>query len=358
MDVTQPTERRSAAGTSTMALVVLLLLCASAAVTACGAASTTTSDSPSVAPSLVAASVAASPSAAPLPKGAGRGTIAFTKVTLTTVAYEEGPAVPPFDVYVVRSDGTGLKRLAANAQGPAWSPDGSKIAYTSLSARGGVWVMNADGSGKRRVTPAPGGAEWVAWSPDGRQILFSSTAFGGAAALGGADTLAVVDSDGSGLESVFADTSRGSGVRAALSPGRRTGGSSSAGGAGAWARSARSIPAAASSPSSLPPRSRQASRSHGTASGSRSGMGTQTACCAWRPAAGGWRSCSWRRCRSTRVGAACRPGHRTAASSCSAGTHGDGWWPGSVLHVAKTDGSEVWEVPNTAGAYDPAWRPE
>ena len=39
MDATQPTQRRSAAGTWTIALVVLLLLCASAVVTACGGAS-------------------------------------------------------------------------------------------------------------------------------------------------------------------------------------------------------------------------------------------------------------------------------------------------------------------------------
>ena len=37
-----------------------------------------------------------------------------------------------------------------------------------------------------------------------------------------------------------------------------------------------------------------------------------------------------------------------------------GAWPvpGTSLSVAKTDGSEVWTVPNTADAYDPAWRPE
>ena len=32
--------------------------------------------------------------------------------------------------------------------------------------------------------------------------------------------------------------------------------------------------------------------------------------------------------------------------------------PGTSLYVAKTDGAEVWEVPNTEDAYDPAWRPE
>ena len=30
--------------------------------------------------------------------------------------------------------------------------------------------------------------------------------------------------------------------------------------------------------------------------------------------------------------------------------------PGCALHVTKADGSEVWQVPNTADAYDPAWR--
>ena len=32
--------------------------------------------------------------------------------------------------------------------------------------------------------------------------------------------------------------------------------------------------------------------------------------------------------------------------------------PGASIHVARTDGSEVWEVPNTEDGYDPAWRPE
>lgn len=109
MDATQPTQRRTAAGTWTIALVVLLLLRASAVVTACGGTSTTTSPSPRVA--------AASPSATPLRTTTSRGTIAFTKTTKDSQ-----------DIYVVCSDGSGLRRLAKDARGPAWSPDGSRLA--------------------------------------------------------------------------------------------------------------------------------------------------------------------------------------------------------------------------------------
>ena len=351
MEATQFTERRSAAGAWTIALVVLLLLCASAALTACGAASTTTADSPSVAPSLVAASAAASPSSAPLPKGAGSGTIAFTKWTPASVAYEESPAVSPFDVYVVRSDGTGLKRLAANARGPAWSPDGSKIAYTSLSARGGVWVMNADGSGKRRVTPAPGGAEWVAWSPDGRQILFSSTAFGGA------DTLDVVNTGGGGLKSVLTRSSGYTGYTPAWAPdgkiffGWRSGNlgeirSLDPDGRGLTVVTATARPSGFSS-FSLSPDGKWLAIWDGDSDrlvrmlASGRGMAVMIVEEVSRYQRGPVLS-SW----------------SPNGSKLVLGNDSRAWLGDSVLSVVKTDGSEVWEVPNTADAYDPAWRPE
>ena len=63
MEATQFTERRSAAGTWTVALVVLLLLCASAALTACGDSGTT-----STSPSAVSSRAAASPSDAASPR--------------------------------------------------------------------------------------------------------------------------------------------------------------------------------------------------------------------------------------------------------------------------------------------------
>jgi Tol biopolymer transport system component len=62
------------------------------------------------------------------------------------------------NIYVIRSDGTGLRQLTAHARSntmPAWSPDGTRMAFVSDRAHrdlGDIYVMKADGTGEKRLT--------------------------------------------------------------------------------------------------------------------------------------------------------------------------------------------------------------
>jgi Tol biopolymer transport system component len=87
------------------------------------------------------------------------------------------------DVFVVRADGTGLRRLLATPrleQPNAWSPDGRRILFTRWSADGGsdVLSMAAAGGDVRRLTHARDENVGGSWSPDGTRIVFSSARFG------------------------------------------------------------------------------------------------------------------------------------------------------------------------------------
>jgi TolB protein len=72
-----------------------------------------------------------------------------------------------WEVYVVNADGSGLKRLTnkpANEGLPAWSPDGKTLAY--VSDQGGawaVWVMSPNGSNQRKLFDIGGGGLPSAW---------------------------------------------------------------------------------------------------------------------------------------------------------------------------------------------------
>jgi TolB protein len=88
------------------------------------------------------------------------------------------PVVPRGDIWVVGADGAHpvqLTRDPSNEIAPAWSPDGSQIAFVSDRTGGDqIWAMGSDGSAPRQLTHGPGLDESPAWSPDGRRIAFAS----------------------------------------------------------------------------------------------------------------------------------------------------------------------------------------
>jgi TolB protein len=85
-------------------------------------------------------------------------------------------------LYVVGADGRGRRLLARSGFGAAWSADGRRIAFVSRrTGRPEIHVIGADGRNARRVTRRTAGwqeAYSPAWSPDGRLLAFSSTRAG------------------------------------------------------------------------------------------------------------------------------------------------------------------------------------
>ena len=83
------------------------------------------------------------------------------------------------DIYVVRPDGTGERRLtysASNESQPRWSPDGTQILFTS-DETGSVdlWAIDADGDNAIQLTDDPTTEYDGVWHPDGDRIAYTAT---------------------------------------------------------------------------------------------------------------------------------------------------------------------------------------
>ena len=107
-------------------------------------------------------------------------------ITLSFLAYNYNQ---PVSIELPLEAG-GLEEMIED-RGPFWSPDGSRIAFTSQRDRNDeIYVMDADGSNQRRLTNDPAQEWWSSWSPDGSRIAFVSNRDGN-------NEIYVMDADGS-----------------------------------------------------------------------------------------------------------------------------------------------------------------
>jgi eukaryotic-like serine/threonine-protein kinase len=128
---------------------------------------------PTAVPSTAVPTMTFTPAATPI--GGGGGQIAF--------ASTRSDDIP--QIWLMDANGgnkTQLTNLPDGACQPSWSPDGSRMVFTSPCRRrnldimkgSAMFIINIDGSGMIPLNSAPGGDFDPAWSPDGKSIAFTS----------------------------------------------------------------------------------------------------------------------------------------------------------------------------------------
>jgi TolB protein len=109
------------------------------------------------------------------------------------------------DIDVVRADGRGLETLTTDgaSSSPAWSPDGTRIAFArEAPGNANIYVMKEDGTRLSRLTRGPLLRYSPAWSPDGMRIAYVAYAKGPPSA---ATRLYVMNADGSHTRTIGPD---------------------------------------------------------------------------------------------------------------------------------------------------------
>ena len=106
------------------------------------------------------------------------------------------------EIYTMNPDGSNVTRLTNNPgadRDPAWSRDGTKIAFTRGSGIPHIWVMDADGTNPTQVTNTSSWDSQPSWAPDGTRLVFTSNI--------ASDVISQVDVDGTDRVDIVAGSS-------------------------------------------------------------------------------------------------------------------------------------------------------
>jgi Tol biopolymer transport system component len=105
------------------------------------------------------------------------------------IAYEGHKTSSEFGIYVIHADGSNEKRLSQESEfwaDPAWFPGGTRIVFANGSNKPGIYMVNSDGSHLTRLTTGDHATPSV--SSSGKRILFHDVSRG---------RIVVMDADGS-----------------------------------------------------------------------------------------------------------------------------------------------------------------
>jgi Tol biopolymer transport system component len=112
--------------------------------------------------------------------------LALVLSTVAEYTNGKGETPPRFSIYLFDRQSKALRLLADNGVEPAWSPDGTRVAYRSTETSG-LWIVDVTGGKAREVYAADRENEHyvteISWSPDSKRLVFLDRVFRQSAAI-------------------------------------------------------------------------------------------------------------------------------------------------------------------------------